>query len=171
MFHDFLSKCHDFLVSDATEHPQFNCSPFPAWGFSGGKRRRRIHGKGKVTEKGRWAEPWEGIRSRAWAKSVSAHRRKLTMAGIRLRVRCSGGWVLGGCRASDDGPQVRDVTPHGTDGVSALSQPFSVAAGSPAVLRQEAGITPGRRVKGLNHHFIGGVTPSSLGILTRDEGT
>lgn len=43
-----------------------------------------------------------------------------------------------------------------------------MAAGSPAVLRQEAEITSVRNLKGLN--IIGGIITSSLETLIREEG-
>lgn len=55
-------------------------------------------------------------------KSVSAPRRKLTVAGVQLHVKCQGVLgSLGGSKASDDGPQVRDVISCETEGVSTLS--------------------------------------------------
>lgn len=59
MFHDFPSMCHNFLVSDATEHPSLTAPLFQPGDFQVGKNwlRRRAHGEGKkVREKGRWAE-------------------------------------------------------------------------------------------------------------------
>lgn len=66
MFHDFLCVMifwYLMLLNAPSLTALFQPGDFQAgeiW------LRRRAHGEGKkVTEKGRWAEPWEGIRSRA----------------------------------------------------------------------------------------------------------